>query len=89
MMIKILNIDPKLVILLEYENIKIFFQKAMFQIGLKKLLGLKNLKTVCHGHMLLVILKVKILLERFTKQNCKKQIEKRSELKKNNKEKRR
>ena len=32
--------DPnlKLVILLEYQNIKIFLQKAMFQIGLKKFL---------------------------------------------------
>ena len=27
--------DPKLVIFLEYKNIKIFLQKAMFQIGLK------------------------------------------------------
>ena len=32
--------DPRfnLVILLEYQNIKTFFQKAMFEIGLKKLL---------------------------------------------------
>ena len=38
--------DPKfkLVILLEYQNIKTFLQKAMFQIGLKKLLWLKKLK---------------------------------------------
>ena len=34
--IKILNL--KLVILLEYQNIKTYLQKAMFQIGLKKLL---------------------------------------------------
>ena len=33
-MLKILNF--KLVILLEYQNIKIFLQKTMFQIGRKK-----------------------------------------------------
>ena len=40
--------DPKfkLVILLEYQNIKTFLQKAMFQIGLKKLLWLKKLKSL-------------------------------------------
>ena len=38
-MIKILNL--KLVILLEYQNIKIFFQKFTLQIGLKKILWLK------------------------------------------------
>ena len=35
-MIKILNL--KLVILLEYQNIKIFLQKTMFQISLKTIL---------------------------------------------------
>ena len=35
-MMKILIL--KLVILLEYQNIKTFLQKAMFQIGLKKIL---------------------------------------------------
>ena len=30
--------DLKLMMLLEYENIKPFLQKAMFQIGLKKIL---------------------------------------------------
>ena len=34
LMIQILNL--KLVTLLEYQNIKIFLQKAMFEIGLKK-----------------------------------------------------
>ena len=34
LMVKILNL--KLVILLEYRNLKTFLQKAMFQIGLKK-----------------------------------------------------
>ena len=32
------DIDLKLVILLEYQNIKIFLQKVRLQIGLKKLL---------------------------------------------------
>ena len=36
LIIKVLNL--KLVILLEYQNIKTFLQKAMFQIGLKKFL---------------------------------------------------
>ena len=54
-MIKILNL--KLMILLEYQIIKRFLQKAVFQIILKKVLLLQNLKTLCRGHMLLVILK--------------------------------
>ena len=32
----------KLVILIEYQNIKIYLLKITFQIGLKKFLGLKN-----------------------------------------------
>ena len=48
----------------------------MFEIGLKKFLWFKKLKALCLGHMLLVILKAKKLLERFTKKNCKKQIKK-------------
>ena len=67
-MIKILNF--KLVILLEYQNMIIFLQKAMVQTSLK------NLETLSHGQMLLVILKAKKLLERFRKKNCKKQIKK-------------
>ena len=69
LMLKILNL--KLVILLEYQNMKRFLQKAMFQIGLKFLL-LQKLKILFREHMLLVILKVRKLLERFTKKNCKK-----------------
>ena len=38
--------------------------------------------SLCHEHMLLVILKAKRLLERFMKKNCKKQIKKSLELKK-------
>ena len=39
-MMKIQNL--KLVILLEYKNIKTFLQKAMFLIGLKKIKKVKN-----------------------------------------------
>ena len=78
LMMKIL--DLKLVILLKYRNI-IFLQKAIFQIGLKRFF-IKKVKTLCSGHMLLVILKAKKLLERFTKKNCKKQVKKSLELKK-------
>ena len=46
--IKILNL--KLVILLEYQNIKIFLEKVTLQIGLKRFLWLKRLKILCHGH---------------------------------------
>ena len=53
--IKILNL--KLVILLEYQNINTYLQKAMFQIGLKKLLWLKKLKALCRGHLRIVIVK--------------------------------
>ena len=52
---------------LEYQNIKTFLQKAIFQIGLQKFWRLKMLKTLCYRHMLLVILKAKKLLELFTK----------------------
>ena len=36
----------KLVILLEFQNIKTIWQKAMFQISLKKFLWLKSLKKI-------------------------------------------
>ena len=73
----------KLLIVLEYKSIEIFLEKAMFQIGLKKFLWLKKVKTLFRGDMLLVILKAKKLLERFTKKNYKKQIKKSLELKSN------
>ena len=62
----------KLVILVEYQSIKTFLQKAMFQISLKKSLLLQKIKILFHGHMLLAVLKATKLLERFTKKNCKK-----------------
>ena len=77
---KVLN--SKLVIMLEYQNIKTFLQKAMLQIGLKKFLSLKKLKILCHGHMLLMILTEKKLLECFTEKNSKKQTKKSLALKK-------
>ena len=49
---------------------KTFLLKDTLQIGQKKNLRLKKLKTQFHGHMLLVILMVKKLLERFMKKNC-------------------
>ena len=80
LIIKILNL--KLVILLEYQNIKNFLQVVMLRIGLKNFSWLKKLKALFCQHMLLVILKTKKLLEVFTKKNCKKQIKKSLVLKK-------
>ena len=77
-MIKILNL--KLVILLEYQNMIIYLQKAMVQSNFK------NLETLSHGQMLLVILKAKKLLERFTKNNCKKKKSRSVYIQKSNKE---
>ena len=70
------------IILLEYQNIKTFLLKTIFQIGRKKFLLLKKLKALCRGHMLLVILKVKKLLAHFTKKNYKTEIKKSLGLKK-------
>ena len=69
LMMKIIKL--KLVILLEYQNLKTFLQKAIFQISLKKVLLLQKLKPFCHGHMLIAILKAKKLLELFTKNKSK------------------
>ena len=63
------------------DYVKIFLQKSMFQVG-QKLLLLKKLIILCHGHMLSVILTVKKLLECFMKKNCKKQIKKSLDLRK-------
>ena len=69
-MIKILN--SKLVITFEYQNRKAFLLKDILQIDLKKFLSIKMLKILSHGHMLLVILLMKKLLEHFMKTYCKK-----------------
>ena len=76
---KILNF--KLVIVLEYQNIKIFLQKVTLQICLKKFLGLKKLKIMWRGHMLSLIFIEKKLFERFPKTNCQKQIKNNLKLK--------
>ena len=55
---------------------KNFLQKALFYIGLKKLFWLKKVKNTVPWTMLLVILKANKLLDRFTKNNYKKQIKK-------------
>ena len=52
----------------------------MFQI--EEVFLIKKQKTLFRGHMLLVTLKEKKLLESFTKDNCKKQIKESLELKK-------
>ena len=66
----------KLVIMLEFLNTKIFLLKDIHQIGLKKFLLLVKLKIQFHGHMLLMILMAKKLLEHFMKNNCKRLIKK-------------
>ena len=64
LIIKVLNL--KLVVLLEYKILKRFLQKVALQIDWKKFLWLKKLKILCRGHMLLMILMEKKLLELFT-----------------------
>ena len=54
-------------IMLENRNTKKFLLKYILQIGLKKFLWLKKLKTLFHGYMLLMISIVKKLLEQFIK----------------------
>ena len=66
--------DPKFKIgdtvrISKYKNI---FTKGHVLNWLKKFLCLKNLNKLCHGHILLLILTEKILLERFTKENWEK-----------------
>ena len=57
-------------IILEYQNIKVFLQKATFQIDLKKFFMILKVKnTVLWTYMLLMISKVTKFLERCTKKN--------------------
>ena len=67
----------------EYWNIKTLLQKEPHQIGEKNFLWLKKLKILLRGHILLMILMAKTLLERFSKKNYKKWIKKSLWLKKN------
>ena len=65
---------------------KISKYKNVFAIGYvpnwsEEVFLIKKVKTLFRGHMLLVTLKEKKLLEKFTKDNCKKQIKESLELK--------
>ena len=68
--------DPKFKVgdIVRLSKYKTFLQKVLLQVGLQKFLWLKKLKTLYRGHMLLVILEIKKLLERFMKKNYKTQI---------------
>ena len=68
--------------MLEFLSTKIFFLKDMLLISQKKFFYFKKLEIQFHGHMLLMILMMKRLLEVFMKKNCKKLIEKNLECKK-------
>ena len=63
----------------KYQNI---FPKGCIPNWSENFFLLGKLKILLGGHMLLVILKAKKLLEHFMKKNCKKQIKKNLELKK-------
>ena len=75
---KLIIKDPKfkigdIVRIWKYKNI---FAKDYVPIWSEEVFVIKKLKTMCCGFLLLVILKVKKLLDHFTKKNCKKQIKK-------------
>ena len=76
------NENDPMVTTLEFQKIKTFLLKDMFQIGQKKFLLLVKLKIQFLGRMLLVSWMGKKLLEAFMKMNCKKQIKKNLEEKK-------
>ena len=80
LIIKILNL--KLVILLEYQNIKIILQKVTLQIGLKKFFVIKNVKKYCAVTYVISDLNGEEIVGTFYKNSCKKQIKKNLELKK-------
>ena len=74
----IINKDPKfkigdIVRISKYKNI---LQKITFKIGLNKFSWLEKLKILYRGHILLMILTEKKLLECFTKKSFEKQIKK-------------
>ena len=76
--------DPKfkmgnIVRISKYKNI---FAKGYVPNWSEEVFVNKTSKTLFRRHVLIVILKAKKLLERFTKKDCKKQIEKRLVLKK-------
>ena len=81
---KVNDKDPKFKIRdhVRISKYKTFLLKDTFEIGLKNFLLLIKLKMQFHGHMQLIILMVKKLLEHFMKKNRNKLIKKNSELKK-------
>ena len=50
---------------------KYIFVKVYIQNWFEEVFVIKNVKNTFRGHMLLVVLTMKKLLERFTKKNCK------------------
>ena len=69
-------------IIQEYQNTNTFLKKDYTLNSSDKVFMVKKLIIVCHGHLLLVILTVKKLLERFTKKISKKQIKEILDMKK-------
>ena len=67
LMTKILNL--KLVILLEYQNIKTFLKKKFVPNWSEKVFVIKKVENTA-PHMVLVILKRTRSLRRFTKKSC-------------------
>ena len=66
------NRDPKFKVGDQYT--RVYLLKDVCQIGQKKYLLLRELKILCHGHMLLMISMGKKLLVLFMKMNYKVQI---------------
>ena len=79
---KVLNI--KLVTILKYQDMKIFLQKAMFQIGQKKCFWLKKLKLLCRGHILLMFFTSEEIVGTFYKKELKKKLKRTWSWKDNN-----
>ena len=69
-------------ILIEYQDIKIFLAKGYTPNWSEDVFMIKKAKILCRGHTLLVLLTRKKFLELFMKKNCKEQIKKSLELKK-------
>ena len=68
--------------MLEFQSIITFLLKDMLLIGQKTFLYSVKLRILYRGHMLLMNLTVKKLLELFMKKNCKRLIKKNLEYKK-------
>ena len=68
--------------ILRISKYRVIFAKSMKETGMKKLLWLKKRKTLVRGHMLLVILKTKKLLQGYTKKNWQRQLKNILDLKK-------